>query len=224
MRSTFHPCLPTSGKVVPATSAWLHEIKYDGHRLIVQRKENRVRLLTRNGHDWSSRYPWIVEAALKNRHRQFVIDGEAVVLGLDGIADFNALHSRWHDEDVQLYAFDTLALDGEDLRSLPLSMRKTGLSRLLTRQPDWIFVAPFEQGEIGPDLFRAACNMGLEGMVFEAGRSALSRWPIEGLGEGEEPETPGIQPRGGRFLVTRGEACNVLCLGGVVSTLPVDGG
>jgi bifunctional non-homologous end joining protein LigD len=57
---------------------------------------------------------------------------------------------------VQLYAFDILALDGDDLRRLPLSMRKTNLARLLARRPDGIFVAPFEQGEIGPDLFRAA--------------------------------------------------------------------
>ena len=56
-------------------------------------------------------------------------------------------------------------LDGEDLRPLPLSMRKTNLARLLARRSDGIFVAPFEQGEIGPDLFRAACYMGLEGMV-----------------------------------------------------------
>ena len=58
-----------------------------------------------------------------------------------------------------------MALDGEDLRPFPLSLRKTDLARLLARRPDGIFVAPFEQGEIGPDLFRAACNMGLEGMV-----------------------------------------------------------
>ena len=124
------------------------------------------------------RHPWIVEAALKNRIKQFVIDGEAVLLGVDGIADFNALHSRKHDQEVQLYAFDILALDGEDLRGLPLSMRKTNLAPLLARRPDGIFVAPFEQGEIGPDLFRAACRMGLEGLVskrrdrpYQAGRS-----------------------------------------------------
>ena len=87
------------------------------------------------------------------------------MLGVDGIADFNALHSRKHNHEVQLYAFDILALDGEDLRGLPLTLRKTNLARLLARRPDGIFVAPFETGEIGPDLFRAACNMGLEGMV-----------------------------------------------------------
>ena len=121
-----------------------------------------------------------MEAALKNRIKQFVIDGEAVVLTVDGISDFNALHSRKHDEEVQLYAFDILALDGEDLRPLPLSLRKTNLARLLARRPDGIFVAPFEQGEIGPDLFRAACNMGLEGLVskrvdrpYRGGRSPI---------------------------------------------------
>jgi ATP-dependent DNA ligase len=79
---------------------------------------------------------------------------------------------------VQLYAFDILALEGDDLRGLPLSMRKTNLTRLLARRPDGIFVAPFEAGEIGPELFRAACDMGLEGLVskrrdrpYQAGRS-----------------------------------------------------
>jgi bifunctional non-homologous end joining protein LigD len=92
-----------------------------------------------------------------------VIDGEAVVLGVDGVADFNALHSRRHDDQVQLYAFDILALDGDDLRCLPLSMRKTNLARLLARRADGIFVAPFEQGEIGPDLFLAPATWGLKG-------------------------------------------------------------
>jgi len=124
-----------------------------------------VRLITRNGADWTNRYPWIVEAALKNRQKHFVVDGEAVVLGVDGISDFDALHSRKHDEEVQLYAFDMLAGDGEDLRKLPLSMRKTNLARLLARQTDGIFVAPFEQGEIGPELYREACKFGLEGLV-----------------------------------------------------------
>jgi ATP-dependent DNA ligase len=63
------------------------------------------------------------------------------------------------DEEVQLYTFDVLVLDREDLRGLPLSMRKTNLAQLLRGRPDGIFVAPFEQGEIGPDLFRAACRM-----------------------------------------------------------------
>ena len=87
------------------------------------------------------------------------------MLGVDGVSDFEALHSRQHDEEVQLYAFDILALDGEDLRGLPLSLRKTNLARLLARRPDGIFVAPYETGEIGPDLFRKCCEFGLEGLV-----------------------------------------------------------
>jgi bifunctional non-homologous end joining protein LigD len=59
----------------------------------------------------------------------------------------------------------TILRNGEDLRALPLSLRKTNLTRLFARRPYGISVAPFEQGEIGPDPFRAACNMGLEGLV-----------------------------------------------------------
>ena len=110
--------------------------------------------------------------------RSFVIDGEAVLLGVDGISDFNGLHSRKHDDEVQFYAFDILVSDGEDIRKLPLSMRKANLSRLLARRVDGIFLSDFEQGEIGPDLFRHACLMGLEGLVskhrdrpYRAGRS-----------------------------------------------------
>src|SRR3954449_9621650 len=88
------------------------------------------------------------------------LDGAAVLLGVDGVSDFNGLHSRHHDDEVQLYAFDILALDGEDLRKMPLSMRKSNLARLLARRPERIFVAPFEIGEIGPDLFIATLRTG----------------------------------------------------------------
>jgi bifunctional non-homologous end joining protein LigD len=136
-----------------------------------------VRLITKGGYDWSKRFPWIVEAALKNRQKQFVIDGEAVILGVDGISDFNALHSGRHNEGAAL-RLDVLAMDGDDLRRLPLSMRKVNLARLLARRPEGIFLSPFEQGEIGPDLFRKACDFGLEGLVskhrdrpYQSGRS-----------------------------------------------------
>jgi bifunctional non-homologous end joining protein LigD len=92
-----------------------------------------------------------------------------------------SLHSRKLDDEVQFYAFDIPVNDGEDLRRLPLSMRKTNLARLLARRVDGIFLSDFEQGEIGPDLFRHACLMGLEGLVskhressYRAGR--FDRW------------------------------------------------
>ena len=82
---TFPACLdlsfPTTGKAVPAGPEWFHEIKFDGYRLRVERGGERVRLITRGGYDWTKRHPWIVEAALKNRQKQFVIGGEAVILG-----------------------------------------------------------------------------------------------------------------------------------------------
>jgi bifunctional non-homologous end joining protein LigD len=161
----FEFCIPTIDIAVPAGPDWFHEIKFDGYRLRVERDGKHVRLITRGGHDWTKRFPWIAEAALKNRRRQFVIDGEAVILGVDGVSDFNALHSRKQNHVVQLCAFDVLAIGGDDVRDQPLSMRKTNLDRLLRGRPDGIFVNPFEIGEIGPDLFRAACDMGLEGLV-----------------------------------------------------------
>jgi bifunctional non-homologous end joining protein LigD len=124
-----------------------------------------VRLFTRNGHDWTDNYPLIVQAALRIRSTSFVLDGEAVLLGVDGISDFDGLHSRRHNDEVQFYAFDILVDGGDDLRKLPLHLRKNNLARLLARRVDGIFLSDFEQGEIGPDLFRHACLMGLEGLV-----------------------------------------------------------
>ncbi|WP_349253782.1 low affinity iron permease family protein [Bradyrhizobium sp. CB82] len=71
---------------------------------------------------------------MKNRQKHFAIDVEAVILGVDGTSDFNAVHSRKHDHEVQLFAFDLLAMEGDDLRSLPLHLRKANLEQLLARQ------------------------------------------------------------------------------------------
>jgi bifunctional non-homologous end joining protein LigD len=168
----FEFCLPTSGKAVPTGPEWFHEIKYDGYRLRIEREGERVRLITKGGYDWTRRYPRIVEAARKNRQSRFVVDGEAIVRGVDGYSDFNALHSNRHYDEVELIAFDVLALEGDDLRGLPLSLRKTKLARLLSRRPDGMFVSEFEQGEIGPDLFRKACEFGLEGLVSKRAETA----------------------------------------------------
>jgi len=135
--------LPTKAYTVPAGSASLHEIKHDGDRMMVVRDQDRVRLISRGGHDWDRRFPLIVEAALKLRPKHFVIDREVVVLDKEGVSDFDALSSRKHDNRAQLYAFDMLARDGEDLRGFPLALCKGG----------------------GDVLFRVACNMGLEGIV-----------------------------------------------------------
>jgi ATP-dependent DNA ligase len=92
----FEFCIPTKATIVPDGPDWLHEVKYDGYRLRLERDGNRVRLITRGGYDWTKRYPRIVGAARKVRQTQFVLDGEAVILGIDGISDFNARHSGKH--------------------------------------------------------------------------------------------------------------------------------
>jgi hypothetical protein len=94
-----------------------------------------------------------------------------------------------------------LALDGEDLRGPPLSMRKANLARLLARRPDGIFVAPFEQGEIGLDLFRAAWarRAGVETPRL----SCPFVWHVEALVEGDEPQAAGDEPGDGLALICR---------------------
>lgn len=172
MRSYLQPmrrdglfALPVKADKVPTGPDWLHEIKHDGYRMMLIREQKAVRLVSKSGRDWSKRFPRIAESALRIRQDRFVLDGEAVLLGVDGRSDFDGMHSRKHDEEVQFYAFDMLAGSGDDLRKLPLSLRKTNLAALLARRSDGIHAAPFEQGEIGPDLFRHACLLGLEGLV-----------------------------------------------------------
>lgn len=191
-KRAFDPCIPTRAAKAPDRPEWFHEVKHDGYRLTVERDGKRVRLFTRNGHDWTKRYPLIAEAALRNRTSSFVIDGEAVLLGVDGISDFDGLHSRKHDAEVQLYAFDMLVSDGEDIRDLPLSMRKVNLDRLLRRRVDGIHIAPFEQGEIGPDLFHHARLMKLEGIVSKRADSRYRPGPSKDWLKIKNPDHPAM--------------------------------
>ena len=139
-QSAFEPASRPRGTKVPDRAEWIHKIKHDGYRLIVQRDGRIVRLWTRNGHDWSDRFPLIVDAALRNRNSSFVIDGEAVLFGVDGILDFNGLHSRMHDHEVEFYAFDILVSDGDDLcapvhgHAFPLTLRSCCGRGILTRE------------------------------------------------------------------------------------------
>jgi bifunctional non-homologous end joining protein LigD len=89
---------------------------------------------------------------------------------------------------VQLCAFDVLAIDGDDLRDLPLSLRKDNLQRLLSRRPDGIFLSDFEQGEIGLDLFLATCRIGLEGLVSKHRDRPYSSGRCKQPGQGQKPK------------------------------------
>jgi bifunctional non-homologous end joining protein LigD len=130
-----------------------------------------------------------------------VVDGEAVLLGVDGISDFDGLHSHRHNE-VQFYAFDIRVSGGEDLRKLPLSFRKTNLARLLARRVDGIFLSDFERGEIGPELYRHACLMSLEGLV-----SKLVDGPrlVPEPGQGQKSRVAGDAAGQGCVLLMDGE-------------------
>src|SRR5262249_42205271 len=121
------PCLPSPAEQPPAGAGWLHEIKHDGFRMLVRRNGAGVRLFTRNGHDWTGRYPAIAAAAAKLSCRSCLIDGEAVACDDNGVPIFDRLRYR----RVFLYAFDLIELDGEDLRREPIERRKAALAKLL---------------------------------------------------------------------------------------------
>jgi hypothetical protein len=109
-----------------------------------------------------------------------------VLPGVDGRPDFDGLHSRKYNEEVQFYAFDILVADGEERSQAALSMRKTNLARMFARRVAGIFLSDFELGEIGPDLFRH----GAGGIGIQAQGSAILAWTLPALGEDEGPETP----------------------------------
>ena len=121
------PCVPTLVPKPPSGPDWVHEIKHDGYRLLVRRDGDKVTLYTRRGYDWSGRYRSISASAKKLRRKRFLIDGEAIIRGEDGIADFSKMRGRRDSHEVILYAFDLLEIDGKDFRSEPLLKRKARL-------------------------------------------------------------------------------------------------
>jgi bifunctional non-homologous end joining protein LigD len=115
-----HPCQPIVAKQPPTGPGWAHELKHDGYRLQIHVRDGRVRLYTINGADWSKRYPLIVESAARINGTA-ILDAEVVWLGLDGVPDFDALHSRANDQNASACAFDLVMHNGDDLRRRPQS-------------------------------------------------------------------------------------------------------
>jgi bifunctional non-homologous end joining protein LigD len=175
------PCLPTPAKRAPDGPKWLFELKHDGYRLLQRKDEERVRIFTRRGADWSMRLPRILAAARRLRASSAVIDGEGVVYGAKGMPSFDLLHSHEYDREVSFVAFDLLELNGTDTRRLPLLQRKTRLRKPLTRAPDGIEFNGHLEGGNGPMIFKHVCKLGHEGIVakrrdlpYASGRSR--RW------------------------------------------------
>ena len=160
-----NPCLPTRAPVAPTGSAWVHEIKHDGYRLMVRRTAQGASIKTRPGFDWTDRFPLIVAADERLRATSFVLDGEGVILRSDGVSDFDRLHSRRHDNEVHLLGFDPLEIDGSDLRREPLDLRKAALAKLLRRSHDGIQIVQHMEVAAGTTVFEHACKLGLEGIV-----------------------------------------------------------
>ncbi|MGY3532600.1 ATP-dependent DNA ligase [Bradyrhizobium sp. USDA 4452] len=132
------PCLPTVAKRAPTGDDWIFEIKHDGYRLMVRKHEERVRVFTRRGADWTKRFPRVVAAVRRLSVGSLMIDGEAIVYNKDGMPNFELLHSREYDKEVSLVAFDLLELDGAEVRRKALIDRKAQLRKLLSKVKDGI--------------------------------------------------------------------------------------
>lgn len=172
-------CHPTLTAGPPSGGGWIHEVKHDGFRLMVIRDGAGLRLITRNGYDWTRRYPSIESAANALKGRSFRIDGEAVVCDDSGLAVFNGLrHGPQRNPAAILYAFDLIELDGRDLRREPIERRKAALTRLLGRKPNTGIRFTEHLAIDGAIMFEHACRLGCEGIVskrlgslYRAGRS-----------------------------------------------------
>ena len=142
----------------------MHEIKHDGYRLMARRDPVGIRLLTRNGYDWSPRYPLIVEAVNRLKVRSCLIDGEAVACDGNGLAVFEHLRRKPSGRHVFLFAFDLLELDGEDLPRAAFETRKATLASPLRGSLPGLRLNEHltHPGEV---VFRHACKTGLEGIV-----------------------------------------------------------
>jgi bifunctional non-homologous end joining protein LigD len=125
-----------------------------------------VRLITRNGHDFSGRFPLIVAAVAAVPTRSCVLDGEAIACDKKGLSVLEMIRWRQHDAAVSLCALDLLELDGEDLRREPIEVRKATLKGLLRRARQGItFNRHFEVD--GMIVYEQACVLGCEGIVWK---------------------------------------------------------
>ncbi|HDS1743895.1 MULTISPECIES: DNA ligase D [Pseudomonas] len=152
----------------PPAGDWRYEVKFDGYRVLARIEGDDVRLFTRNGHDWSHKMPRQVAALRALGLDSAWLDGEMVVNGENGVADFQALQNAFdtaHDERIVYYLFDLLFLGGQDLRERPLEDRRKALGELLEHDQSEVleFSADFEQPV--ESLLDSACRLQLEGLI-----------------------------------------------------------
>lgn len=158
--------LATLVDTVPTGSKWLHEMKYDGYRLLVAVGDGGARAYTRSGLDWSDRFGGIVDEAASLNVRSALIDGEAVVMDEAGRSSFQALQGalKGAPATIDFVAFDLLSLDGEDLTNLPLTERKEKLRAVIPEGAAHIRYSDHIVGN-GEKLLHSFCEANLEGVI-----------------------------------------------------------
>ncbi len=170
---TLAPQLATLVDGPPADAAdWLWELKFDGYRLLARKDRSRVRLLTRNGHDWTARMPQLAQALQQLPLQSGWIDGELLMLGANGVPDFQALQNAFDErkgghgtQDLVYAVFDLPYADGRDLRAVPLVARRERLRTVIEAAPtDRLrFSEAFDAAPA--DLVASACKLGFEGVI-----------------------------------------------------------
>jgi len=162
------PQLATLVGTVPASGAWSWEMKFDGYRLLARVDGSDVRLLTRNGHDWTQRMPSLARAIGELRLPGGWLDGEIVVADADGVPDFQQLQNAFDSartDDIVYYAFDMPFCCGYDLRQVPLRERRALLQEWLAAHPSERLRFSEDFSAAPGELLRSACELGMEGLI-----------------------------------------------------------
>jgi len=163
------PQLATQTIGLPASGQWIFEIKFDGYRMLARFDgAPQPHLFTRNGHDWSSKMPALIDELATLKLNGTWLDGEVVVLGRDGVPDFNALQNAFDGKatrDICYFVFDLPYFEGHDLRAAPLRERRALLQALLERHASEHvrFSAAFDADPV--NLMRSAEQLRLEGII-----------------------------------------------------------
>jgi bifunctional non-homologous end joining protein LigD len=166
MPATIAPMLTTLVSDAPAGDDWLHEVKYDGYRMVVRIERGKARLYSRTGKDWTEAFERVARDLAKLPVKNAWVDGEVVVLDDEGRTSFQALQNALSGGDAKFafFAFDLMYRDGIDLRAVPLSERKRLLRETVGDGIGAVRVGPEVQGH-GGEFFRQACSLSLEGAV-----------------------------------------------------------
>ncbi|MBV4552058.1 DNA ligase D [Pseudomonas sp. SWRI102] len=171
---TLKPELATLVESAPSGD-WLYEIKFDGYRVMARIDNGDVRLITRNGHDWTHKLPKQAEALAGLGLESAWLDGEMVVANEQGVPDFQALQNAFDagsSGKIAYYLFDLPYLNGMDLRNVPVEERRAALAAVLEPNEDPLlrFSDAFE--ETPEALLNSACQMQMEGLIGKRQGSA----------------------------------------------------